>query len=867
MEKQPPKNALKFLRWFCRLDFIEEIEGDLTEIFRKRYEQSPGKAKCKFIWDIVNYFRPEFIRSFRSSYPINTLSMFRHNFLITYRNFLRYKSSFFINLIGLSSGLASVLLIYLWVYDEVSIDKFHAKDRQLYQVLKNLSEGEEIHTSENNSDLLAPALTQEVPEIEYITTVAAWPLPGILTVGEKRLKATGWVASKDFFNVFSYRLIHGNKDRVLTEKHDVVISDELSARLFGTGENVVGKVIALDEEEYADTYVVSGVFEKNRRSSDQFDFLITNAMYLDRRPPSYIGWHSNSLKAYVILREGVDLASFNVKLNDFNRVKLTPMAEGHPEYIGTMFLEKYSNRYLYNRYENGMNKGGRIDYVILFSTIALFILVIACINFMNLSTARASRRLKEVGIKKAVGALRRSLVVQYLSESMIVSFLSLFVALIIVFLFLPNFNLITGKHLILTPDPVLILGALGIVLITGLISGSYPALYLSRLKPVEVLKGKIASSFGELFARRGLVIFQFSISILLIVVVLVVYQQINFVQTKNLGYEKDHVIAFERLGKLTESLETFLTEAKNTQGVVNASAISGDVTNFNNNDSGHSWEGHSDRSNIVFTHARVGFDFVETLNIKMKEGRSFSKDFSNEDSKIILNETAVKVMQLTDPVGKTVDIRGKREIIGIVKDFHFKSLYEQIDPMYLIYSPATTSTVLLKIQAANQAETLARVEKLYHTFNPGIPFDFRFVDDEYQALYVAEQRVAKLSQYFAGIAILISSLGLFGLAAFTAERRIKEIGIRKILGSSELEIVRMLSADFNRMVLISIVISLPASYLIASKWLERFAYRIDLEWWFFVGAGLLAMVIACITVGVQTLKAARMNPVQSLKVE
>ena len=354
---------------------------------------------------------------------------------------------------------------------------------------------------------------------------------------------------------------------------------------------------------------------------------------------------------------------------------------------------------------------------------------------------------------------------------------------------------------------------------------------------------------------------------MLIVVVVVVYQQINFVQTKNLGYDKDHVIAFERLGKLTESLETFLTEAKNTQGVVNASAISGDVTNFNNNDSGHSWEGHPDRSNIVFTHARVGFDFVETLNIKMKEGRSFSKDFNNEDSKIILNETAVKAMQLTDPVGKMVDVRGKREIIGIVKDFHFKSLYEQIDPMYLIYNPATTSTVLIKIQAAKPAETLARVEKLYHTFNPGIAFDFRFVDDEYQTLYVAEQRVAKLSQYFAGIAILISCLGLFGLAAFTAERRIKEIGIRKILGSSELEIVRVLSADFNRMVLISIVISLPASYLIASKWLQSFAYRIDLEWWFFVGAGLAAMIIACITVGVQTVKAARMNPVQSLKVE
>jgi len=801
--------------------------------------------------------------------------MFRHNLLLSFRNFKRYKSTFFINLIGLSTGLASALLIFLWVSDELSMDRFHELDSQLYQVLRNRIAGTEgIKTRETNSDLLVPALIEELGEIQYAVPVVHLP-NAVLALENKKIRANGKLAGKDFFKVFSFKLIQGDKDEALANKNSIVISKEMASNFFRKEEGIVGKSITLTDNAfgrtiYEDDYVISGVVDlSSNNSSMEFDFLLTNKLFLDRRDPGSIGWDSNSAQTYISINEDVDIDQFNVKINNFYQSKLEPLyGEKHPEWIGTMFLQRYSDRYLNNRYENGTEAGGRIDYVILFSTVALIILIIACINFMNLSTAQASRRLKEVGIKKVIGAARKTLVFQYMGESMILVFISSIFAVLFVLLLLPQYNLITGKQLAIGWDLNLIIGALVIILFTGFISGSYPAFFLSGLKPVEVLKAKLKTSFGEMLTRKGLVIFQFSISIILIVSVVVVTEQIDFVQSKNLGYTKDNILTFKKEGKLIENLETFLYEAKNTAGVINATVISGEVSYFNNSGGGFSWEGQAPGANRTqFTHARVGYDYVETLGIQMKEGRSFSREFNNEDSKIIFNEAAIRVMQIPDPIGKVVNFRGTREIIGVVKDFHFKSLYEEIKPMFLIYHPKSANTLITKVQSGTERETIARLEELYHQFNPGVPFEFKFLDDEYQALYISEQRVASLSRYFAGIAILISCLGLFGLAAFTAERRLKEIGIRKILGSSELGIVRLLSGDFSKMVLVAIVIALPASYFFARNWLDRFAYRIDLEWWFFVGAGLVAILISWFTVGVQTIKASRVNSLECLKDE
>jgi putative ABC transport system permease protein len=513
-------------------------------------------------------------------------------------------------------------------------------------------------------------------------------------------------------------------------------------------------------------------------------------------------WNSNPILTYLTLKEGVDVETFGRKIAGFIKTKNKDSNE-------ELFLVPFSSRYLFNIYENGKQAGGRIHYVILFSMIALFFLVIACINFMNLSTARASRRLKEVGIKKAIGALRKTLIFQHLGESMLLTLISLGAAFLLVALILPQFSLITGKQLALTFDKNVILGALAITLITGLISGSYPAFYLSGFRPSEVLKGKLTTSLSELVARKALVVFQFSVSILLIVAVAIIYRQMNFVQTKNLGYKKDNIITFRKEGKLTESLDEFLLEAKNTSGVVNAACTDGLVINFNSTSSGHRWEEMSDdQEAFVFNSSQVGYDFFETLGLEITEGRTFSRDFSGENSRVIVNEAAVKAMNLEDPVGKWLLVWGRKlEIIGVVRDFHFKSLYEDIKPLMLFCDPQHTSTVIVKIQSGTETETIKRLEKLYQRFNPGLQFDFEFLDAEYQALYISEQRVAGLSKYFATIAIVISCLGLFGLAAFTAERRVKEIGIRKILGASEFGIIGMLSGDFTKMVLIAIGIT------------------------------------------------------------
>jgi putative ABC transport system permease protein len=861
MKPHPPNRPLQFLRWFCREVYLEEIEGDLTEVFEKQAEISTRKAKWRFTWSVIKYLRPEFMKLFRTGHPINPIDMFHHNFLITYRNFLRYKSSFIINLIGLSTGLASLLMIYLWVYDEMSFDKFHKKDDRLFQVMRNTpAPGNSIETHGSNSVLLPPALTAEMPEVEYVVPLRPAPA-GIVSADKERVKATGWFVGKDFFNLFSYELLQGNPDQVFHDKYNVVISDELAYKLFGAIDNCVGKTMLWNLDHFGGTHIVSGVFKTPRQNvSDKFDFLITHELFLEKNRMD-VNWDSNPILTCLTLKPGVALADFNNKLNHFYHSKRGADADH-------MFLKRYSDQYLYGRYENGKPAGGRIDYVILFSIIALFILIIACINFMNLCTARASRRFKEVGIKKAVGALRRTLIVQHLSESMFMAILSLITAVFLVIILLPQFNLLTGKHIVLVPEWKLMLGALIIVVFTGLISGSYPAFYLSKFKPVDVLKGRLTTSSSELWVRNGLVVFQFSISILLIVAVAIVYWQLDFVQTKNLGYNKANTVAFEKPGNLTQQLESFLSEAKNIHGVVNASSGQGSVTDITSTSWGHSWEGQINTDEVKFSGVTVNYEYIETLGIQIKEGRSFSRDFGKEESTVILNEAAIEAMQITDPVGKWMNLFGtKREIIGIVKDFHFQSMYEEIKPIFMLCNPTYTNTILVKIQSGTGQETMASLEKLFHRYNPGVPFEIKFLDDSYQALYVSEQRIAGLSKYFASIAIVISCLGLFGMAAFTAERRTKEIGIRKTLGASEWGIVRMLSRDFTIIVLIAIVISLPISYFLAKLWLANFAYRIHPEWWFFLGAGLIALVVAWLTIGMQTIKAAHVNPAECLKSE
>lgn len=783
-----------------------------------------------------------------------------------YRSFKRYKGSFFINLIGLSAGLACVLMIFLWISDELNVDKFHENDSQLFQVMENQNVANGVITQEATPDLLAEALDEEIPEIEYATTVTPsfWFGKIPLKVGETKLKEVGQFAGKDFFKMFSFKVVDGAPAEVLTDKSSIVISETLAMKLFNTTKNIKGKVIEWELGNKLRQSQITGVFKDlPYKSTERFDFVLPYEVFKDfsREIGRPMDWNNNGPNTYLQVREGTVVSLINNKIAEFIKKR-------NRESNTTLFVRPYSDKYLYGKYDNGVQAGGRIEYVNLFSAIALFILVIACINFMNLSTAKASRRTKEVGIKKAIGAGRNKLIFQYLGESMLMAFSSLLISLLIVLLLLPKFNELTGKHLTLNFDITLILSFLGITVFTGLLAGSYPALYLSGFKPAAILKGKLTASLGELWTRRGLVVFQFILSVILIVSVLVVYKQIQFVQSNNLGYKKDNVVYFEQKGIQHENLASFIEEVKNIPGVVNASSIVENIVGSVNSTTELSWKDKNPSEDVSFRFVGVNYDMMETLGMEMKTGRTFSRNFSQEDTKIIFNEAAIEIMGLTDPIGEVINLWGSnKEIIGVVKNFHFESFHEDVKPLFIILNPPDRTTiVMVKISSGKEKGIIQQLSSWYEKYL-GYPLEYRFLDEDYQMQYVAERRVLVLSRYFAGLAILISCFGLFALVTFTVERRVKEIGIRKVLGASHLGIAYVLSKEFARMVIVAILIALPLSYLVTKSWLDGFVYRINLEWWFFIGAGLTVLVIALLTVGMQTFKAARSNLVDCLKDE
>ncbi|MCB0490710.1 MAG: ABC transporter permease, partial [Cyclobacteriaceae bacterium] len=662
----------------------------------------------------------------------------------------------------------------------------------------------------------------------------------------------------DFFNIFSFPLIHGDPSLVLQDKLSIVISRDLAVKLFDTSDDVVGKTVELQHER---SLAVSGVFENlPSNASEQFDFVISFERFKDDNE-WVTEWGNNGPSTYLVLREGADASAFSKKIADYLKGK-------DEDSNITLFLQQFSQRYLHGRFENGVQAGGRIEYVRLFSIIAVFILVIACINFMNLSTARASRKAKEVGIRKSVGAQRQSIIFHHISESMVMTLVSVGLALIMVRLFLPQFNFITEKKIELNLlDGDLLLWITGITIITGLLAGSYPALYISRFRPAAVLKGEIRGTWGELWARKGLVVFQFFLSVILIVSVLVTYKQIEFVQTQNLGYTKEHLIKFPIEGRLEKDRDLFLKEVRRIPGVVNASSLGHNMIGRNNNTSGLNWEGKNPDDRILFENVGSNYQLIETMGVEMAEGRSFSEEYGADSTKVIFNEAAIRVMGFENPIGQTIRLWDQYdlEIIGVVKDFHFQSLRDVVNPLFFRLKPSNTWNIMIRLEAGREKETLDRLGDFYTDFNPGFSFEYQFQDQEYAKLYAAEQRVASLSFYFATMAILISCLGLFGLATFTAERRTKEIGIRKALGSSSTNIVLLLSGDFTKMVLISILLGLPISYYLLSTWLERFAFHIELGTGYFIVAGLIAMITAWLTVASQAIKAANINPVKCLR--
>ncbi|PZR26792.1 MAG: transporter permease [Citrobacter freundii] len=791
------------------------------------------------------------------------------NFKLAWRSLVKDRQFSILNLLGLASGLACALMIYLWIMDERKVDKYNANDARLYQVMQNIPHESGIETIEYTPGLLADALVKEMPEVESAATVVppSWfGSNGIASIDEVKLKTNGQFISKGYFNTFSCTILKGDPNELFAGLQTIAISDEFAAKIF-KNENPIGKTLDWNQDDFNGRYRIVAVFKKNpENATERFDLLLNYALFVDKRP-SMKSWNSSDPSTYLVLKKNASVAQLDAKLKGYLKVKSKDAGS-------TLFLRKFSDKYLYGQYTGGLLSGGRIGYVKLFGFIAVFILVIACINFMNLSTARAVRRIKEIGIQKAMGASRSRIILQYLSESVLTSFFALALAMVLIAALMPAFNQITGKSLTLDLSPSVIVAAIAITFITGLVAGSYPALYISGFRPVAVLKGELKTSVAELWTRKGLVVFQFALSIFAIAAVLIIYRQISFIQSRDLGYKRDNIIHFEQPVSFDSvqlaSAMSMMNELKNIPGVVNASSYYHNLTGNHGSIGNFQWPGKDPNKNIDFVNLEVGANFIETVGIRMKEGRAIKAAIGfpfKPSNEIVFNESAINAMGIKDPIGKTVKFWDQeRVIVGVAEDFNFESLYAKVQPCFFQVFPVMPN-IIVKIRAGSERQTIAQVQSIFEKFNKGLTFDYRFMDEEYQALYQSESRVAVLSKYFAGLAIIISCLGLFGLAAFTAQKRQKEIGIRKVVGASVQAVVFMLSKGFLQLILVAACIALPAVWWVMGEWLNGFAYRTSITMNVFVLTIGSILLITLVTISFQSVRAAMANPVKSLRSE
>ncbi|WP_460637272.1 ABC transporter permease [Larkinella harenae] len=780
---------------------------------------------------------------------------------IAWRNLLRNTTFSLINVLGLALGMACSLIILLWVQDERAIDRFHGNGDRLFQVMENQSwAGQDVSTTPATPGILAENLKKDFPEVE-LATVMTWEHSYLLTVGNTFGKENGRFVSADFLRVFSFPLRQGDLRTALARPNAIVLSEKMARKYF-PNQNALGKIVRLNNSD--DLMVTGVVADLPENSSLKFDYLASWELFTKYN--AWVEqWSNNGPRTFVLLNANADPEKFSAKIQNY----ITQKTNRQTSNIA-LFLQKRSDSYLYSNFKNGKPNGGRIEYVRMFVIVAVFILIIACINFMNLSTARSVKRAKEVGVRKVVGAGRQSLMAQFMGESLLISLLASCVAVLLVMGLLPIFNELTGKKLVFqVTDLSLWLLLLGLTLLTGFLSGSYPALFLSSLKPVVVLKGVLKFKPSATVFRKGLVIFQFSLSILLIVGMIVIYRQIRYIQTKNLGFDRENLVYMPLEGDLRKNYETFRSELLTQTGIKDVSVSWSDPLEVGNSSIGVSWPGKDTTQRILFNHSAVHYGYLKAMGIRLKEGRDFSPAYTLDTTNYLINEAAARKIGYKNPVGKELTFWGRKGIIvGVVKDYHINSLQVAIEPLILhMQRGGFDGFVMVRTEAGRTQEALTSLEKTFRTFNPRYPFEYKFTDQEFGNTYKSENIISKLANYFAFLAIFISCLGLFGLAAFTAEQRTKEIGIRKVLGASVTNIVLMLSKDFLLLVLLSSLVALPVAWWTMSSWLEKYANRIDIEWWMYAVAVVAALFIAFFTISFQSIKAALMNPVKSLKTE
>jgi putative ABC transport system permease protein len=867
MEMHPPKNAIKLLRWFCREDYVEEIEGDLSEIFEKEYHTSFHKAKWKFVLSVIRYFRPGFIKSFKNRSQMNSFGMFQSYFKIGRRNLLRNKGYSIINISGLAVGITVTMLIGLWIYDELSFDDYHQNYRNLTQVMQHQTFNAVKGTERSVPRPLEQALrTTYANDFKYLS-MASWTGESILSFGEKAITKSGNYFQFDFPEMISLKMIKGTRQG-LKDPTSIMLSESTSKALFGSIEPINQPIRIGNRLDVK----VTGIYEDlpYQSSFRDLDFIGSWELYASSQPwikNSIDDWGNNSFQLFAVVAPGADskLVSEKIKKVKFNNAKMEQIS--NPE----IFLHPMSNWHLRSDWKEGRNIGGRIQMVWLFGIIGAFVLLLACINFMNLSTARSEKRAKEVGIRMTIGSVRTQLINQFLSESFLVVVLAFVVAVGLVVLALPWFNRLADKRIAVEwVNPFFWLISLMFILVTSLLAGSYPALYLSSFQPVKVLKGTFRAGRFASLPRKLLVVVQFAVSLTLIIGTIIVYQQIQYSKNRPIGYNREGLLMIQmKSPEFYGKFDLLRNELKNSGAVEEMSESSGPITGNWSNNGGFDWAGKDPNLQAEFATVWVTHEYGKTIHWEIQDGRNFSREFATDSSAIILNETALKFAGINDPIGKQITQNGRKlHVVGVIKDMIMESPYSPVKQTVYILDYENVNWINLKLNPDKSAsESLKVVESIFKKHIPASPFDYKFVDSEYAKKFDAEERIGKLASVFSILAVLISCLGLFGLASFVAEQRTKEIGIRKVLGASVTNLWRMLSKDFVVLVLLASIISIPIAYIALNNWLSRYEYHTEISFWIFILSSAGAFFITLATVSFQAIKAALMSPVNSLKSE
>jgi len=800
--------------------------------------------------------------------------MFRNYFKVAVRNLMRHKTISFINIFGLSIGMACTILIMVWIIDELSFDSFHKNADSIYLALH--SYGNEMIGQ--TSVLLAQTLKDELPEVINSTNFAQYPesIGFLIQYGDKSFNETVGTADTNFFNVFSFKLKKGNPSTALADLNTIVITEDIAKKYFGE-EEAFGKTLSVTALGQKRDLRVSGILENIPHNSHIQCQIIIPVSWFKSVIKSNFGnnynfWNNLSMQTYIQVQNKCDIHELPLKIKECEIRHQPDKSSPIPNYslIPLTKIHLYGNMIKFLR-----GFIGDIKYVRILFIIAIVILLIAGINYTNLSTALAFNRTKEVGIKKNLGASRKSLMLQFFGESFLFSFVALICAIILTKLLLPEFNQLCGKELALSfNDRNFISIILFITLITGFISGSYPALFLSSLQPIQILKRKLKSGSNNLITRKGLVVFQFAISIIIIICTIVVSDQLSFIKNSNLGFNKENIICIKMTRESNNKYEVLKNELKKSLDILSMSR-SGSINSNEWNSTGDiTWQGKEEKNTQTFWELNSDYDLASVFRVEMSRGRYFSEKFpTDQTNAFVINETAARLMGMKSPLNKEIQLGKKKGvIIGVTKDFHFSSFHNAIEPLIITIPEKSKQdlffpTLAIRIKAGTQANSVASIEKTWKEQIPNVPLNYYFYDESLNAQYNSELRIETIFTYFSFLSILLACLGLFGLVSLSAEQRTKEIGIRKVLGASIPNIASILTKDFLILVLVSNLIAWPVAYYFMNKWLQDFAYRTELSWWIFILSGGIALIIALATVSSQAIKAASANPIDSLKYE